>query len=109
MKVENQICTIEQARKLKALGITQGVAYFYFYQDEKLKESGDVRVLSQAFDSRCENCFDAFNVAELGEMLDYGTFCYRKREAIHRANCLIMDLEMNITTPEKVNDKIINS
>lgn len=68
MKVKEQVCTIEQAKRLKALGIKQE-SIFSFYDSVIMTEN--------EFDVSREHCnnpftgeqYSAFTVAELGVML----------------------------------------
>ena len=60
MKLEDQVCSLELAKRLKALGVKQESA-FYFYGD------GSVQ-FGKAMGWTCS----AFTVAELGEMLPVG-------------------------------------
>jgi hypothetical protein len=66
MKIENQVCTLEQAKKLNKLGIAQGVSVFFHNIGE-----GKVQMNDHPFGAyfNAEYCFSAFSVAELGEML----------------------------------------
>lgn len=41
MKLENQVCTLEQAKRLKALGIEQGNSYFNWYEVSNGDDEGD--------------------------------------------------------------------
>lgn len=76
MKIENQVCTLEQAKKLKALGIKQVGSLFYastmdghrivFKDEEKnyvLFGRGSCEVTEKSIIAT------AFTVAELGEIL----------------------------------------
>ena len=65
MKIENQVCTLEQAKKLQQLGIEQNTHYWW--------DEGD-NVLYRCIDRSAKDigCFAAFTVAELGIALpDY--------------------------------------
>lgn len=72
MKIENQVCTIEQAKTLKELGISQD-SYFHWqhypkttYREESL---GIVNPLSKEGITDAGESWSAFSSAELGEML----------------------------------------
>lgn len=79
MKVENQLCTLPQAKKLKKLGVAQR-SLFWFAGDEKLRlkvsnYSGAIlgskphAIPFQSDEPGCNpQCFSAFTVAELGAM-----------------------------------------
>ena len=59
MKLEHQVCTLEQAKRLKELGLMQGVALYCF-------EMGSGKLTSNI---PFGDYVDAFNVAELGVIL----------------------------------------
>ena len=61
MKLPSQVCTLEQAKKLKALGIVQD-AYFIWGEQGVITESWGVEGNEDVF-------YSAFTVAELGTML----------------------------------------
>lgn len=72
MKIENQVCTIEQAKTLNELGISQS-SYFHWqhypktsYRDESL---GIVNPLSKEGITDAGESWSAYSAAELGEML----------------------------------------
>lgn len=64
MKIENQVCSLEQARKLKELGVAQ------------------IGYLTYCHSGVCERMADAFTVAELGAMFGSGT---RESENLYNA------------------------
>lgn len=67
MKLEDQVCSLELAKKLKALGVTQESLYSF---GAVLKESICNIVLSSVPDWKFwDQRYSAFTVAELGEML----------------------------------------
>jgi hypothetical protein len=122
MKLENQICTLEQAKRLKELGICQDG---YFHYGDRL----DGPTESWMHEGDEDVFYAAFTVAELGVMLDYcsvtrsempgykGQFCfpggpikgeclYFPTEAQARAQRLIIALEKEWTTVEEVNNRL---
>lgn len=65
MKTENQVCSVEQSKRLRDLGVMQKVSFFYWF----IHADGTGSLLYNN-SLRSENlCADAFNVAELGVML----------------------------------------
>jgi hypothetical protein len=69
MKIENQVCTLEQSKKLNELGVMQGCSLFFF--DSSLTDN-KIRFNSYHKDGHYKNaqsCYSAFTVAELGIML----------------------------------------
>lgn len=92
MKIENQVCTLEQAKKLKTLGINQDAAYLCFLENSAGKYILDT--VEGNFNSHCidyeisvhpggfeasfiEQVIAAFTVAELGVMLPSETHTQR--------------------------------
>ena len=60
MKLEDQVCSLEQAKRLKELGVKQEGIFNYL-------KTGGLK-LSSEFPSFL-HCYSAFTVAELGEMI----------------------------------------
>lgn len=136
MKLSDQVCTLEQAEKLKKLGITQGFSAFAFIKNTCREEvSFRLRIVEsegvshrgyENWGSGCLKGYSAFTVAELGVMLsakngfptktqsdDYWydslpNYQKFKTEAEARAATLIYLLETNIITAEKVNKRLSN-
>lgn len=88
MKLENQICTIEQARKLRELGIIQDSLFYHFPNPniESIRRKYDIpeynivsgsmyphkqfkNIRTLVIDGLFENTYSAFTVAELSVML----------------------------------------
>ncbi len=65
MKLENQVCSLELAKKLKELRVEQS-AYFTWYVNG---DKGHLMHNPEGFRGFESKSFDAFTVAELGEML----------------------------------------
>lgn len=125
MKIENQVVTIEQAKKLKELGVTQDTLYAFYHHWEINKM---VYSLMLKDSDSINESFAAPTVAELGVMIDWNHvsqsgpykedqhfYCFThlqdysdKNEAIVRADVLIYLLENNLTTPEEVNQRLTN-
>ena len=75
MKIENQVCTLQQAKDLKRLGVEQKPAnYFWDESDGQLYRCAD----GSASDI---GCFAAFTVAEMGVMFPDGQDIKRMRAA----------------------------
>jgi len=70
MKLENQVCSLELANKLKELGVPQTSLYFWVQQKGQnpavISRSKAKRILSWH-----KQIVSAFTSAELGEMLPY--------------------------------------
>ena len=77
MKLENQVCSLELAKKLKELGVPQESLFYWFVDNEqnllayKTPIGGTMPngggVANKYFEQA--ECYSAFTVAELGEML----------------------------------------
>jgi len=66
MKLENQVCSLELAKKLKELGVKQESLFYWFVYKNKYNElSTGLKKGGGHGKSR----FSAFTVAELGEMI----------------------------------------
>jgi hypothetical protein len=80
MKIEDQVCGLELAKKLKELGVKQE-SIFLWVKDKPTKEyhlwSSDVYAIGGAFptkDLAGADIVSAFTAAELGEMLPWGLY-----------------------------------
>ena len=72
MKLENQVCSLELAKRLKELGVKQK-SYCYWVMSTRAEQVWDATMMSDY--SGPENpstIASAFTVAELGEMLPSG-------------------------------------
>lgn len=87
MIIDNQVCTLKQAKRLKELGVMQN-SLFYWHPSHEIPVSGDTWVtksggrykkLLARYDKR--GSASAFTVAELGEMLPPGYDTMRVTEA----------------------------
>lgn len=134
MKLENQVCTLEQAKKLKELGIDQETE-FYFRMGKiwHFREVTDWPNQEQLYDliqsgAEGERIFAAYTVAELGEMLPIGFYSVAcadhsdwlcdnqnyatanigasKNEAECRAAMLIHLIESKLITVEEINNRL---
>ncbi len=131
MKIENQVCTLEQAKRLKELGISQA-GYFFINPKGETVEQWMIDVAPPVVCS-------AYTVGELGIMLpefnntvrifsDYHnafSFCgynekgriipleclekYASTEAQKRAEMLIYLLETKVITAEEVNQRLLQA
>lgn len=128
MNIRNQICTFQQAKRLKELGVIQESEFVYFIDEYHLVRRNRNYDLSEI-----DYC--AFTVAELGVMLPemfasrFGAgawICYNDKgeseqypenfcdvisntEAEARSAMLIHLLETKAITAEEVNQRLINS
>ena len=135
MKLEQQVCTLEQAKKLKELGVEQKVLYQWKVNDvQTVVIDTPMAMWIERYVPPVGNAFyAAFTVAELGVMLPSETFTQRtgsedseydnwewvddgngnanglyETEAEARAAMLIYLLENHLTTPEEVNQRLNN-
>jgi hypothetical protein len=126
MKLQSQVCTLEQAKKLNELGVKQDSLFFWIDRKDKSR----VVFLGMIEDIEKLATYSAFTVAELGVMLPcyyvvyytgaYGYCVCRKMEegelqrpllrgnteAEARAAMLIYLLENDLTTAEEVNQRL---
>lgn len=120
MKIQDQVCTLEQAKRLRELGVRQE-SLFYHTHSEKWG------VMPRKSIDFSGNPSSAFTVAELGVMLGTEEWStnYKKQnifywdaelfalpfgayqtEAEARAAMLIHQLENKLITPEQVNARL---
>lgn len=131
MKLSDQVCTLDQAKRLKELGINQEAYFSWFYATDR----DDIPSLNKASRHDCAMCghpitpyfaeVSAWTVAELGLMLpcgydtmqcsgegwhgydldtgDYGPY---PTEAMCRGYMLIHLLETKTITAEEVNKRL---
>ena len=79
MKLENQVCSLELAKKLKELGVKQDGIYSYYQFNERnvyLRETSELHCANPMLNKENWIC-SAFTVAELGEMLPPPVFSYK--------------------------------
>lgn len=78
MKLEQQVCSIEQAKRLKELGVNQESLFYYntYWIDKHNPEKPEIqyepsgkKIISETFTNL--QFTSAFTVAELGEMLPW--------------------------------------
>lgn len=122
MKLENQVCTLEQAIKLKGLGLN-GHAIFHW-----IPEAWDDGYRLKFRPNTSKKCFPAYTVAELGVMLGKNvkeiflhgpTGMWTQKQGMNPnmfitqaecyANWLIHLLENKLITAEEVNTRLQNS
>lgn len=86
MKIEDQVCTIEQAKKLKELGVVQES---YLYHFKGLGNDDTWRITSKIFlplareEKEFNNhIYSAFTVAELGVAIGSGYYTYNGQNGL---------------------------
>jgi hypothetical protein len=68
MKLEHQVCTLEQAKKLHTLGLRE--KSYFVWHDRKLKNPrGELYIRDRAEFDGTNPIYSAFSCAELGVML----------------------------------------
>jgi len=70
MKTEKQVCTAEQAQRLRELGICQDISLFYWYIGDTGTNTDHLILRTPRPTDNL--CLSAFTVAELGIMLPRG-------------------------------------
>jgi hypothetical protein len=82
MKLQNQVCSLVQAKRFSELGIFQGQSLFFY--DTWMADKNKLQFNSghQSGDSykNSESCFSAFTLSELGQMLGYENVPYFSTE-----------------------------
>lgn len=139
MKLQDQVCTLKQAKRLMILGVRQDCSHAAWLRnechDEKTFWCWPVEaqgISNKGYSAPAKGClegFSAFSVAELGIMLPPGVHPPQKStldliywyemigdrfrkfetEAHARAELLIDLLERNVTTVDEVNQRLQNS
>lgn len=69
MKLENQVVSLELAKKLKELGVKQASLFYWVRRDMQADDSVIQVMQNRIHESYGETLASAFTVAELGEML----------------------------------------
>jgi hypothetical protein len=123
MKIELQVCTLEQAKRLNELGVIQGKSAFFYdtwMADKNILQYNSGMVHGEGYKD-AESCYSAFTVAELSIMLlEYAETYYTKNgkwgigdadayfdtQAEASADRLIYLLENNIITSEEINKRL---
>ena len=77
MKIDDQVCTMAQAKRLKELGIIVPLHFFWWYTG--LYENDMCQLISGFSSDKGPLYFPAFTVAELGEMMPVN-FSYQDRQ-----------------------------
>lgn len=112
MNIEKQVCTVEQAIKLKELGVDQSVSLGYWFFGDTGTNQDHFIVRNKPSDGQDSLCASAYTVGELGVMLgkealkDHLQDDEPLNEAIDRANDLICLLEHDEYSPEMVNNRL---
>ena len=71
MRLENQVCSLELAKRLKELGVKQESLHYWAKTLGENEPELDASPFATEF-----GCYSAFTVAELGEMLPKGITAY---------------------------------
>jgi len=70
MKIENQVCSLELAKKLKELGFEQESLFIYFYDGDGWSiRDWNEPIPANIAEKNYDFIYSAYTVAELGEML----------------------------------------
>lgn len=78
MKLEYQVCSFEQAKRLSELGVVQGSS-FCFWNASDNGETATITINSRPvkpYFYGAQFCFSAFTIAELGEACPYAMNTY---------------------------------
>lgn len=74
MTLEQQVCSLEMAKKLKELGVKQESLFNYYWQD---RQFGGKYILRFSRGSKSREYISAFTVAELGDFFDSKLTIYK--------------------------------
>lgn len=76
MKKEEQVCTLDQGKKLEELGVKADAIFFWYRGFSNVNGPAGTLVTKEWCDERCvQNAiYPAYTVAELGEMLPHTLF-----------------------------------
>ena|SRR6187402_2783288 len=130
MKTELQVCSLEQAKKLKELGVEQlvslfewtvycpdptGEKYYYIVMDNNHPDAGHAEIIASAFtvaelgimlplycDSRKDGSWWVCDEGLTGNCVEF----HADTEAEARAAMLIYILENSLTTSQDINNRI---
>lgn len=69
MKIEEQVVSLKLAKQLKELGVKQDSIYFWVDINDDDKPEAILFNNDELLSNEGANCYSAFTVAELGEML----------------------------------------
>ena len=131
MKLQDQVCTIEQGKRLMELGVNAPSLFYYAGDSIRVSISEEFSGSAIVLNMDNPNSCHAYTVAELGAMLpalvtskrtvstgewyifgseNTGYVCDRfKTEAEAKASFLIHLLEQNLITAEECNKRINNN
>lgn len=76
MKLENQVCTLEQGKKLKELGITAEPLFWHTVNIDPITPKDIIQKWQHSHFNVCEK-YPAFTISELGQLLDSETYTKR--------------------------------
>lgn len=120
MKIESQVCTLNQAKKLKELGILQQSYFVWGENNRKVIEEWSIEGNEDVF-------YAAYSVAEIGIMLKghntpiywhvWNEWCFKENndprgygtEASARAEYLIYLIKSNLINVDDCNNELIKS
>ena len=95
MKLEDQVCSLEYAKRLKELGI-RDESHFSYYKSSIMKEYDLCTTMTaRILNDKSNEIYPAFTVAELGEML--GTIFDSYKRDKYDWICRSFDLRANKT------------
>lgn len=71
MKIEDQVCSLEQAKKLNKLGVLQGCSILFYDTRKRGRLQFNSNPVGGYKDA--DSCFSAFTISEFGLMIGKGT------------------------------------
>lgn len=105
MELKHQVCTPEQGKLLRELGVT-AEPYLFWWQNEK--SDPFVTDWASAIEyPQLKEIAPAYSVAELGRMINSPVFVYASNEmADTLAGDLIIRIEKGTLSPEEANKRL---
>jgi len=106
MKIEDQVCSLELAKKLKELGVKQE-SLFYWQQSYQEMKGGQTASFFEITQVKKESkkgmmCFSAFTVAELGEMLPKNYVVIKKEKGFESWKLDTKNYELETMYPNNI-------
>ena len=106
MKLEEQVVSLELAKKLKELGVKQESLFYYFKGETFFKDKLHLVYRKEVFGMEYVEMYSAFTVAELLNMImeqdgEFSIYIKKDEMADIFAKHLIHLIEEKIITPEK--------
>jgi hypothetical protein len=98
--LEKQVCSLDLAKQLKELGIAQE-SYFWWvpWWEDETQEIPAYELVHTRNEAQIANeCYSAFTVVELGEMIENGNFTVKEGDQWHcKSQYRVYEIELSDT------------